>query len=414
LEWSDKAEPESLLEAMDFMIRDHGRLYHDDYFQLLLAALLEKSPGMAIDLMTDRAHDASYQRFFHVMVQQMEVRSVSQLKSLLESMPAANREHQRNTLLQQLAKHNPQAAFTYVIESGLAPGGSNDYLLTHIFQMWASRDVEAAMAAIQQVRAPSSKIAAWSGLSHYYLTRGPSAYLEWLQGIESPSLRHQILQQTHFQNSGLSLGEMKQLLSQMPPGSQRMGILQGVAQGFGREAPAAALEWALQLESRKEREAAVSHVILGSLESNLDFALEAIGAEGLGADTIPDFLCISFSSTDYVGHQFGVNSKEVQDTYLRLDQDLQRLLEYLDREVGAGEYTVFLTSDHGAGHVPAYLKDLKAPAGYQDTGGRMQQFREFLQYRYGNTDLVRAISNNQVYLDGQVLQGLDLPSREVQ
>ena len=146
----------------------------------------------------------------------------------------------------------------------------------------------------------------------------------------------------------------------------------------------------------------------------LDFALKAIEAEELGADIIPDFLAISFSSTDYVGHKFGVNSKEVQDTYLRLDQDLARLLEYLDENVGEGEYTVFLTADHGAVQVPAYLKNLKVPAGYQNTGEIGTKFREFVQFRYGNTDIVRAFSNSQVFLDQQVLRSLDLPAREVQ
>jgi predicted AlkP superfamily pyrophosphatase or phosphodiesterase len=146
----------------------------------------------------------------------------------------------------------------------------------------------------------------------------------------------------------------------------------------------------------------------------LDFALKAIESEELGTDIIPDFLAISFSSTDYVGHKFGVNSKEVQDTYLRLDEDLTRLLEYLDRHVGEGEYTVFLTADHGAGQVPAYLKDLKIPSGYQNTGEIGAKFRDFVQFRYGNTDIVRAFSNSQIFLDQQVLQSLDLPAREVE
>ena len=75
-------------------------------------------------------------------------------------------------------------------------------------------------------------------------------------------------------------------------------------------------------------------------------------------------MAISFSSTDFVGHKFGVNSKEVQDTYIRLDKDLERLLNALDTKVGSGEYTVFLTADHAAIHVPAYLKRLSIPSGY--------------------------------------------------
>ena len=139
-----------------------------------------------------------------------------------------------------------------------------------------------------------------------------------------------------------------------------------------------------------------------------DFALAALEGEDLGADTITDFLAISFSSTDYVGHFFGVNSKEVQDTYLRLDQDLARILTALDEKVGAGEYTVFLTADHAAINVPAYLADQKIPAGYLDMEGMQEEFNEFLQYKYGTTDVVKNISNYQIFLDHKILTNLDI------
>jgi predicted AlkP superfamily pyrophosphatase or phosphodiesterase len=102
-----------------------------------------------------------------------------------------------------------------------------------------------------------------------------------------------------------------------------------------------------------------------------DFALAAIKGEKLGRDNITDILAISYSSTDYIGHNFGVNSKEVQDTYIRLDLEIERLLNALDKEVGKGEYIVFLTSDHGAVNVPAYLESVKIPAGYID--GRQER-----------------------------------------
>lgn len=145
-----------------------------------------------------------------------------------------------------------------------------------------------------------------------------------------------------------------------------------------------------------------------------DFALEALEKENLGADAITDFLAISYSSTDYIGHKFGVNSKEIQDTYLRLDIDLERLLNTLDAKVGAGQYTVFLTADHGAIHVPAYLKDNKIPAGYLNGKETKTKFNEFLTYTYGTTDLIKNISNNQVFLDRKVINNLDMDLKEVQ
>ncbi len=139
-----------------------------------------------------------------------------------------------------------------------------------------------------------------------------------------------------------------------------------------------------------------------------DFALEALEKEDLGTDAITDFLAISFSSTDYIGHKFGVNSKEVQDAYLRLDLDLERILRTLDEKVGVGQYTVFLTADHGAVNVPAYLKDQKIPAGYLDQEAIRTKFNEFLKYKYGTTDVVKRISDFQIFLDRKVIHNLDM------
>ncbi|MEM9647059.1 MAG: alkaline phosphatase PafA [Bacteroidota bacterium] len=139
-----------------------------------------------------------------------------------------------------------------------------------------------------------------------------------------------------------------------------------------------------------------------------DFALEALTHESLGMDGITDFLAISFSSTDYVGHKFGVNSKEIQDTYLQLDKDLERIFVALDEKVGMGNYTVFLSADHGAIHVPAYLRDERIPAGYLDMEGMKAKLMEFLKYKYGTTDVVKNISNFQVFLDHKVIHNLDI------
>ncbi len=145
-----------------------------------------------------------------------------------------------------------------------------------------------------------------------------------------------------------------------------------------------------------------------------DFALEALENEGLGTDADTDLLAISYSSTDYVGHKYGVNSKEVQDTYLRLDADLERLFNALDESVGEGEYTVFLSADHGAVDVPAYLRDMKIPAGYIDNSGINKKFSEFLKYTYGTEDIVKDISNSQIFLDHKIVKNLDLDLAAVQ
>ncbi len=139
-----------------------------------------------------------------------------------------------------------------------------------------------------------------------------------------------------------------------------------------------------------------------------DFALAAINGERLGQDQFTDVITISYSSTDYVGHNFGVNSKEIQDTYIRLDKDLERLLQFLDANVGKGEYTVFLTSDHGAVDVPSYLQSVKVPAGYLDYNKRKEQFQKFLKETYGTTEIVEKVSNNQIFINKEKLKALGL------
>lgn len=139
-----------------------------------------------------------------------------------------------------------------------------------------------------------------------------------------------------------------------------------------------------------------------------DFAMVAIESESLGQDKNTDFLALSYSSPDYVGHNFGVNSKEVQDTYLRLDKNIAALLEFLDTHVGKNEYLVFLTSDHGAIHVPAYLKSKKISTAYFDTKDFKIKIQTYVENEYGAKDLIKNISNEQVFFNYKRLDEMKL------
>jgi len=143
-------------------------------------------------------------------------------------------------------------------------------------------------------------------------------------------------------------------------------------------------------------------------EMTTDFAIAAIKNEAMGTDNITDFLTLSYSSTDYVGHQFGVNSIEVEDTYLRLDKDLAKLFTYLDKQVGKGEYTVFLTADHGAVNVPNYLKSQGIPAGYFNKKEFIAKVKEALVTKFEFKGLVKNISNNQIFLDRELIKSYNL------
>ncbi|ACU03383.1 alkaline phosphatase PafA [Pedobacter heparinus] len=95
----------------------------------------------------------------------------------------------------------------------------------------------------------------------------------------------------------------------------------------------------------------------------LDLAKQAIAAENLGQNNTTDFLAVSCSATDYVGHQYGPNSIEAEDTYLRLDKDLEAFFNYLDNKLGKGNYLFFLSADHGAAHVAGFMTENKLPGG---------------------------------------------------
>ncbi|WP_313376335.1 alkaline phosphatase PafA [Chishuiella sp.] len=146
-----------------------------------------------------------------------------------------------------------------------------------------------------------------------------------------------------------------------------------------------------------------------------DIAIEAIDNEKLGQNEkgITDFLAVSFSSTDYVGHQFSPNTIEAEDTYLRLDKDLETLFNHLDQKVGKGEYLVFLTADHGGAHNPKYFQDKKGNAGYFPTGDVKKSLNEKLVAKFKVDNLIRSFANYQIHLNYQTIEQNNLNVDEV-
>ncbi len=130
-----------------------------------------------------------------------------------------------------------------------------------------------------------------------------------------------------------------------------------------------------------------------------DFAKQAIENEKLGSNIVPDFLAVSISSTDYIGHTFGPNSIEVQDAYLRLDKDIADFLQYLDQKLGKGNYLTFLTADHGVAHVPAFLAAHKIPAGTLTDIDLAKEITKEIDTKFGIKNAVQSVQNYQVYMD---------------
>ena len=130
-----------------------------------------------------------------------------------------------------------------------------------------------------------------------------------------------------------------------------------------------------------------------------DFAIAAIEGEKLGEDNYTDVLTISYSSTDYIGHNFGVFSLETEDTYLRLDLEIKRLLDYLDNKIGKNNYSLFLTADHGALEVPAYLNSKGVKAMSVNKYKFIKSVSKYLDETFGSKKIIEHSVNNNIYIN---------------
>ncbi|MFM7770371.1 MAG: alkaline phosphatase PafA [Bacteroidota bacterium] len=146
----------------------------------------------------------------------------------------------------------------------------------------------------------------------------------------------------------------------------------------------------------------------------LDFALAAIKGENLGKDNYTDLLCLSFSATDYVGHQFGIQSIELQDTYIRLDLEIARLLGELDKQFGKNNYLVFISADHAGAPTPSALKNNKGSAGYWNSDSFESAIESHLQEIYGPGDWVLNETNQNIFLNRTLIREKKISLFEIQ
>lgn len=145
-----------------------------------------------------------------------------------------------------------------------------------------------------------------------------------------------------------------------------------------------------------------------------DFAIAAIINEELGKDNIPDFLTISFSATDYIGHRFGPRSIELEDTYLRLDKEIAHLIDFIENEIGKENVLIFLTADHGVADNPQYLVDLNMNGGQFKQYYALSLLRTYLNATYGEGEWVLGYSDQQIFLNRNLIEDAKLSLKEIQ
>jgi arylsulfatase A-like enzyme len=183
-----------------------------------------------------------------------------------------------------------------------------------------------------------------------------------------------------------------------------------------KELPAWAADYNKQLKRNKELQQVGDRVGYYPLCGHItaDMAIAALRGEQLGKGDVTDMLCVSFSQTDVIGHEWSTRGEHTDEAYLELDKDIARLLKAFDEQVGEGNYLVFLTADHGAAHNFQWMQDHGLNGGawhfWQDVAPSMGAYLKAKLGEAADEKVVSMVNAYRVYLDRTHIarQGLDL------
>lgn len=144
-----------------------------------------------------------------------------------------------------------------------------------------------------------------------------------------------------------------------------------------------------------------------------DFAITALKSENLGKSDATDFLCISFSTPDILGHAFGPYSVEIEDMYIRLDLEIAKLVKELETRIGKNNFVFFLTADHAVVPNPQLLVDKKLPGGYIAGKPLLAALKEKVTAQFG-VDFITLHENNNLYFDRELIKARKINLNEAQ
>lgn len=162
-----------------------------------------------------------------------------------------------------------------------------------------------------------------------------------------------------------------------------------------------------QLEKNEEFKKVGTKVGLYPLCGHLttDMAIAALKGEQLGKRDVTDMLCVSYSQTDVIGHEWSTRGEHTDEAYLELDKDIERLLEALDEQVGKGQYLAFLTADHGAAHNWKFMQDHKFSAGPWNSDQMKERIYESLSHDIGDeSGYISDILDYRIFMDWDSIQ----------
>ena len=182
---------------------------------------------------------------------------------------------------------------------------------------------------------------------------------------------------------------------------------------YMKELPEWAKQYNKQLAKNKDVKKAGEEIGLSPLCGTVttDMAIAALEGEKLGKGEETDMLCVSYSQTDIIGHKWGTRGEHTDGAYLQLDKDIARLLNALDKNVGKGNYVVFLTADHGGAHNWKFAQDNRLPGGGYMTDEIKAGIEAYVAKNLGNSkNVIAAELDYRYFLDRQSIaeQGLDI------
>ena len=169
--------------------------------------------------------------------------------------------------------------------------------------------------------------------------------------------------------------------------------------------------------SQREQDEPTYEVLMSTPWGNTytkDLAIAAIVNEELGQREVTDWIHIGFNATKYLAERYSTWSLEMQDAYLRLDQDMAHLLEFLDQQLGLENVLIYVTADNALADDPRYLEESRIPSGFFNYRTSISLLRSYLNAIYGQGDWVSFYYAQQIYLNHQLIEDSRISLEEVQ
>ncbi len=170
----------------------------------------------------------------------------------------------------------------------------------------------------------------------------------------------------------------------------------------------------ISIPKRKQRDYSILKYTPFGNTYTKDLAVSAIINEELGQNENTDWLTVSFSASSYIGRNFISWSMEMEDTYLRLDQDIAHFISFLDEHIGLKNILIYLTAENAIANEPTYMKEHRLPSGYFNYNSALSLLRTYLNVIYGSGDWIKFYYSQQIFLNNDLIEDSRISPEEFQ